>query len=279
MQNRILITGGTGTLGTELVRQLRDQNITIFSRSEKKQTELKLKFPNVNCVIGDIRDLNALEKAMNGIDYVFHTAALKHVNICEDNPNEAVETNILGTRNVIHSAISNEVISVVNMSTDKAQNPKSIYGYTKCLAEAMCNDANRSKTSFVSIRSGNIFGSSGSVVQMFINQIKENNQINITSSKATRFFVSVDALSGFMIDKLTAFGGVYTFKDAKSFSILELAEIIAEEFGNGVTINETGVRVGEKLHEELGKESSKDLTGNKEGLIKMLIEWKNLYWI
>jgi FlaA1/EpsC-like NDP-sugar epimerase len=258
----ILITGGTGTVGQEvtwgLLNSWNPKRIIIFSRNEVSQVMMKSRFnndPKLEFIIGDIRDKAAIRQACAGVDYIFHLAALKHVGICEKQPDEATKTNITGSRNVIEAAISGGVKKVINMSTDKAVSPVSSYGRTKAMAESLfaCNRIN-SNTEFINIRSGNVFGSSGSVLLLFIDQLKRNNQIELTDGRMTRYFVSLRDISDFLLRvmKRGTSGNTYIMDKMESFRLRDLAEVIIELKGNDKSIiKEVGVRPGEKIHEQL----------------------------
>lgn len=256
----ILVTGGTGSWGQELITQLLEKNpkeIRVFSRGELLQVYMERQFqnPKLKFIIGDIRDLTALIDAMKNVNYVFHLAALKHVPICEDQPNEAIKTNILGTRNVIDAAILNQVEKVVEVSTDKAVAPFNLYGMTKSVGERLIIQANllRSSTQFVCVRAGNVLGSNGSVLPLFINQIKTLNKITLTDEKMTRYFMTLsDAISLLFKSIEHSIGGELFVMKMPVCRIKDLAEVLIAHYGNETTqIEMIGVRPGEKLHEEL----------------------------
>jgi len=243
MKYRTLITGGTGSLGKELARQLIGWDITIFSRNEKDQVEMKQQYPSFKYIIGDVRDVSEVMKACVGKEYVFHFAALKHVNICEKEPQEAVKTNIIGTLNVIN-ACDKYKCRLINMSSDKAINPANVYGRTKALAEMMVN-----QSGYVNIRSGNVLWSSGSVFPMWKKQLVVENQINLTSDKMTRFFIHSTELAMFILSHKDNRGGTFMVP-MKSFSLYSIAMEFKKRFGDANTqINITGLRAGERLHE------------------------------
>lgn len=260
---KILITGGSGSWGNELVRQIiGDSNIEeirIFSRGELKQVEMKRRFHDqgvkLKFIIGDVRDFDRLKIATKGVDRIFHMAALKHVPICEENPFEAVQTNIIGTQNVIQAAIANDISRVVFISTDKAADPLNLYGVTKSCAEKLIINANNlsASTDFVCLRAGNVLGTNGSVVPLFIEQIKKNNHITITHPDMTRFFLRVeDAISLILKAEREAVGGEITVVKMPACRIVDLAEVLIEEYGNSDTaISHIGIRPGEKIHEVL----------------------------
>lgn len=245
-KSRILITDGTGTLGYELSKQLLDFNCTeivIYSRNEVAQVEMKRIYPKLTYIIGDIRDKSAVKKALKNIDIVFHLVAIKHVNICESQPMEAVKTNILGTQNVINGCHGR----LISMSTDKAVNPTCVYGYTKAI-----NEVNVLNAGGINIRSGNIFSSSGSVVPFFISQVKIKNCITLTNGDMTRYFIHVRDLVKFILTTTSKESGTYYPENTPAYKMRDVAEVIAHMYGNDNTqIIEIGARPGEKLHESL----------------------------
>ncbi len=259
----ILITGGTGSWGNELTKQILEKynpkEIRIYSRGEHKQVQMKFKFSehkNVKYFIGDVRDKNRLLIIMRNVDYVFHLAALKHVPVCEENPWESVLTNIVGTRNVIECAIENQVKKVVDISTDKAVDPFNLYGVSKACGEKLITAANvesGNSTAFVCIRGGNVIGTNGSVIPLFKNQILKNNEVTITDENMSRFFLSLpDAIR--LIFKATedSVGGEVFVMKMPSANIIDIAHAMIEELGNETTrIRKIGIRPGEKLYEVL----------------------------
>jgi FlaA1/EpsC-like NDP-sugar epimerase len=260
---RVLITGGTGSWGHELVSQIIDdpevEQIVIYSRGEHKQVHMKLRFTNhlqkLRFLIGDVRDIERLKVALKGVHKVYHMAALKHVPVCEENPWEAVQTNIVGTNNVIEAAIHNDVRRVVFISTDKAVDPLSLYGVTKSCAEKLIINANQltTQTAFVCLRAGNVLGTNGSVVPLFIEQIKRSNAITITHPEMSRFFLRVeDAIRLVLRAERDAIGGEITVVKMPACRITDLAEVMIEELGDASTeIHRIGIRPGEKIHEVL----------------------------
>jgi UDP-N-acetylglucosamine 4,6-dehydratase/5-epimerase len=255
----ILVTGGTGSWGYELVRQLLPQNpkqIIIFSRNESSQVTMSRTFEDsrLSFCIGDIRDKDAITKACESVDYVFHLAALKHVPVCEEQPYEALKTNVIGTQNVIEAAIANQVKRVIYISTDKAANPSNFYGMTKAIGEKLIVYANllRTETKFVCVRGGNVLGTNGSVVHLFMNQIKHKNQVRITDKRMTRFFLTLEEAIILLFKASEAsLGGEIYVMTMPTCRIAELAEVLMEDMGKQVEMVETGVRPGEKLHEIL----------------------------
>lgn len=259
----IFVTGGTGSWGHELVRQLlenyKPKEIRIYSRGEHKQVEMKREFGNspiLRFIIGDVRDKNILSLAMNGSDYVFHLAALKHVPICEENCWEAVLTNIYGTQNVIECAIANNVKKVVDISTDKAVDPFNHYGCTKACGEKMIINANQNyitDTKFVCIRGGNVMGTNGSVLPLFKRQILENNVITVTDPEMTRYLMSTKEAIGLVFNAvLESVGGETFVMRMPATKVSNIANVMTKLFGNDQTKQKViGVRPGEKKHEVL----------------------------
>jgi UDP-N-acetylglucosamine 4,6-dehydratase len=259
-QSNILVTGGTGSLGYELIRHLISYNpnkIVIYTRNESAQVAMKRAFddPRLSFCIGDIRDLEALVRACAGIDYIFHLAALKHVPICEEQPMEALKTNVIGTQNVVEAAMQNGVKKVINMSTDKAADPSNFYGMTKAIGEKLMILSNRlnTKTKFICARGGNILGTSGSVLPLFMKQIEEKNQIGITDYRMTRFFMTREEVSKLLINAAIEGKGSEIFvMTMPACKILDLAEVLIEASGkDDVEIQERGIRPGEKNNELL----------------------------
>ncbi|MBB3113624.1 FlaA1/EpsC-like NDP-sugar epimerase [Paenibacillus phyllosphaerae] len=256
---RILVTGGTGSWGYELIRQLLPQQpkeIIVYSRNESSQVSMSRAFehPALSFCIGDIRDKEALMKACEEVDYVFHLAALKHVPVCEDQPYEALKTNVIGTQNVIEAAIANKVKRVIYISTDKAANPSNFYGMTKAIGEKLIVYANllRSDTKFVCVRGGNVLGTNGSVVHLFMNQIKTKQQVRITDMNMTRFFLTLqDAITLLFKASTESVGGEIFVMTMPTCRITDLAEVLMESMGIEAEMIETGTRPGEKLHEIL----------------------------
>ena len=267
---KILIVGGTGTIGKTLVKQTLKEGpkvIRILSRDEHKQFELERynefeDYSKIRFLIGDVRDYDRLERAMNNIDVVFNLAAMKHVPSCEYNPDEAIKTNIIGMQNVIRAAIKNNVECVLFTSSDKAINPTNTYGATKMLAEKLVQAANHSKgnakTKFVAVRFGNVMGSRGSVIPLFRKQIFDNREITVTDPNMTRFMMTSEQAIKLLMDvcKISKGGEVFILK-MPVIKLRDLAEIVIEEVKNKYKINEDinireiGLRPGERMYEEL----------------------------
>ncbi len=259
---KILITGGTGTVGREITRRLLTLNpqvIRIYSRDETKQFEMAEEFKNsgnLRFFIGDVRDLRRLEMAMEEVDIVFHLAALKHVTSCEYNPFEAINTNVYGSQNVISAALNVDAEKVIFTSTDKAVNPTSTMGATKLVAEKLFTAANHYKgkrrTVFASVRFGNVLGSRGSAIPLFKNQLLTGRKITLTSKKMTRFVMSMGEAVDFIFKAtILARGGEVFVPKMPAIKIMDLIEVIEELLGFDNGIEEIGVKPGEKLYEEL----------------------------
>ena len=277
---KILITGGTGSLGQALTKRLLEigaNTIRIFSRNESKQIEMEdnIKDDRLKFFIGDVRDFQRLLKAVEGADFVFHTAALKHVPKIEYNPFEAIKTNVVGTQNVIDASLDANVDKVVYVGTDKAVSPLNTYGATKLLAEKLFVSANnyldkeKYRTKFFAVRYGNVLGSSGSVIPKFIEQIKANKQVTITDPKMTRFSITMNEALDLILNAITSAKGSEIFvPKLRAYNIIDVKNALTELISNtGEEI--TGIRIGEKLHETLINEDE----------IRYSWEFKNMYMI
>lgn len=258
---KILITGGTGSLGTALTKKLLEtkvDTIRIFSRDELKQIKMQdqLKNEKLRFLIGDVRDKERLTRAMEDIDIVFHTAALKHVPVAEYNPFEAIKTNVLGTQNVIESSLDNNVELVLAIGTDKAVSPLNTYGATKLLMERMVTSANfykgKHKTKFLCVRYGNVLGSRGSVLPKFLEQIKNNQGLTITDPKMTRFNITMNQAIELILRavKLGKGGEIFVPK-LKAYTVGDLKDAVIELKNYKMKIQKIPIRLGEKSHEIL----------------------------
>ena len=265
----ILITGGTGSWGQELVKQLLEKyspkEIRIYSRGENKQVLMQRQYENnkiLKFIIGDVRDKERLNNALRNVDYVIHLAALKHVHVCEEHPIEAVHTNILGTQNLIESCIRNSIKKVILVSSDKACEPFNLYGVTKSCAEKLILAAKNENhnTSFSCIRGGNVIGSSESVIPLFRRQILENNEITITDTRMTRFiFTLSDAVSLIFKAFEKSKGGELFVMKMPGMKLTDLAQAMIEEIGNKNTKTKIiGIRPGEKINEVLLSKHEKE---------------------
>jgi len=258
---KILITGGTGSLGRALTKRLLAEKvdvIRIFSRNENKQVTMQSEFNDdrLRFLIGDIRDFARLQRALDGIDIVFHTAALKHVPVIEYNPFEAINTNVIGSRNVVEACLSENVEKVIGVGTDKAVSPLNTYGATKLLMEKLFVTASnylsdKNKTKFISLRYGNVLGSSGSVIPKFIEQIKSNKKITITDPGMTRFSITMDEALDFILDStISGHGSEVFIPKLRSYKIDDVKIVLQELLGN-TGEEKIPVRQGEKFHETL----------------------------
>src|SRR3954471_533613 len=257
----ILITGGTGSLGKHLTKNLLERypmikRLVIFSRDEQKQFEMAqtystAKYPAIRYFIGDVRDGHRLEKAFKDVDYVIHTAAMKHVPIAEYNPMECVQTNVLGAENVINAALSSNVKDVVALSTDKAAAPINLYGATKLCSDKLFVAANNMVGSrnlkFSVVRYGNVIGSRGSVVPFFLEKRKDG-VLPITHPDMTRFNISLEEGVDLVLYALEhAWGGEIFVPKIPSYRITDVATAI----GPNCKLEIVGIRPGEKIHEEM----------------------------
>jgi UDP-N-acetylglucosamine 4,6-dehydratase len=254
----ILVTGGTGSFGKaflrELLRTRHPKKLIVFSRDELKQHEMRIAGfddPSLRYFLGDVRDVDRLRRAMQGVDVVVHAAALKQVPACEYNPIEAVATNVLGARNVIEAALDCGVERVLALSTDKAVNPVNLYGATKLVAEKLVVQANAYRgtgpTRFSCVRYGNVVGSRGSVVPLFLHQ-RDQGRITVTDPRMTRFWLTLEQGVEVVIRATERMqGGEVFVPKIPSTSIMDLVAAIA----SGCAVDEIGIRPGEKLHEVL----------------------------
>jgi UDP-N-acetylglucosamine 4,6-dehydratase/5-epimerase len=257
----LLITGGTGSFGNAVLRRFLDtqiKEIRIYSRDEKKQEDMRieLKTDKVKFYIGDVRNYDGLETAMRGVDYVFHAAALKQVPSCEFYPMEAVRTNILGAENVLNAAVASQVERVIVLSTDKAVYPINAMGMSKALMEKLMVAKSRlidqSKTKLCGTRYGNVMASRGSVIPLFVKQIKEGKPLTITDPNMTRFLMSLDDAVDLVIYAFNhAKQGDIFVQKAPASTIMDLAIAVRELFNADNEIRVIGTRHGEKLYETL----------------------------
>lgn len=288
-QESILITGGTGSFGKKFVEMmLRDyhpQRLVVFSRDELKQHEMRTSgfdHPSLRYFIGDVRDVERLKRALSGITVVVHAAALKQVPACEYNPFEAILTNIMGARNVIDAAIDQGVRRILALSTDKAVNPINLYGATKLCAEKVFVQANAyagaKNTRFSCARYGNVVGSRGSVIPVFLEQ-RRRGKITITDPRMTRFWLTLEQGVKFVIRCIEQMhGGEIFVPKIPSMRLLDLAETIAP----GCKVETIGIRPGEKLHEVLVSEDESRQTLETEDMYIIQPShpwWKSENWV
>jgi UDP-N-acetylglucosamine 4,6-dehydratase len=281
----VLITGGSGSLGKALVRQLLNETdvrrIAIYSRDELKQFHMRSEFEDnsrLRWFIGDIRDKDRLIRAMHGVDYVVHAAALKQVDTGEYNPMEFIKTNVLGSQNVIEASIDAGVSKVVALSTDKASSPINLYGATKLTADKLFVAANNYSqsygTSFCVVRYGNVMGSRGSVIPFFQNLAAEGKPLPITDIRMTRFWISIEDAVKFVLDSFELMqGGELYVPRIPSMKIIDLAKAVSQDSA----IVEIGIRPGEKLHEEMiSAEDSRrtiKVSSNRFLVLPVVAEW------
>jgi UDP-glucose 4-epimerase len=255
----LLITGGTGSFGNAVLKKFINSNlkeIRIFSRDEKKQEDLRKFYNNdkIKFIIGDVRNINSILDATVGVDYIFHAAALKQVPSCEFYPMEAVNTNILGAENVMRSAALNGVKKCVVLSTDKAVYPINAMGISKSMMEKIMVAKSRvySNTVFCATRYGNVMASRGSVIPLFIDQIKNNKDITITDPNMTRFLMSLDESVDLVLYAFNnAQPGDILVQKSPASTVLDLAKALIELFNSKVNTKIIGTRHGEKLYESL----------------------------
>ncbi len=255
----ILITGGTGSFGkaflAHALKHLDPRRLIVYSRDELKQYEVRQLFsddPRLRWFIGDVREERRLDRAMHGVDYVIHAAALKQVDTAEYNPYEFVKTNVLGSQNVIEAAIDSGVKRVVALSTDKASSPINLYGATKLTADKLFVSGNHYaanyETRFSVVRYGNVMGSRGSVIPFFRRLAQAGESLPITDLRCTRFFITLPEAVRFVVDSFDLMrGGELYVPRIPSLKIVDLARAVAP----GASLHDVGLRPGEKLHEEM----------------------------
>ncbi len=283
----LLITGGTGSLGKTLTAYILKKypdikRLVIFSRDEQKQYHMAQeypieKFPQIRFFIGDVRDFERLKRAMRDIDYVIHTAAMKHVPIAEYNPMECVKTNIMGAENVINACLETAVSKVVALSTDKAAAPVNLYGATKLASDKLFVAANNIRgwnpIVFSVVRYGNVMGSNGSVIPFFMNKKKEG-ILPITDPNMTRFNITLQGGVDMVLHALEhAWGGEIFVPKIPSYRITDVAEAIGPECKKP----NVGIRPGEKVHEEMITESDSYYTydlGKYFTILPSIHKWK-----
>ncbi len=295
-EKNILITGGAGTVGRDIIKELLRYNpnvIRLLDTSENGLFEIQKEFgerENLRYLLGDVRDKNRLIRAMQDIDYVFHTAALKHVLICEYNPFEAVQTNVQGTQNVIDAALECGIEKVIFTSSDKAVNPSNTMGASKLLAEKLIVAANfyrgpRARTSFSCVRFGNILGSSGSVLPLFKEQIKRGGPITVTHEDMNRFILTQKEAMDLLIESmLLARGGEIFVPKMPVMRVIDLVYVLLEEYApkvgqnpENIDIEYIGIKSGEKLYEELMTEDEASRCVLIGGIYAILPQIKGLF--
>lgn len=257
----LLITGGTGSFGNAVLRRFLHTDITeirVFSRDEKKQEDMRIALNNskVKFYIGDVRNYDSVYTAMDGVDFVFHAAALKQVPSCEFYPMEAVRTNVLGTENVLNAALANNVKKIITLSTDKAVYPINAMGISKAMMEklmvAKARMTNECRTIFTGTRYGNVMASRGSVIPLFVKQIREGKSLTVTDPNMTRFLMSLDDAVDLVLYAFNnARQGDIFVQKAPASTIMDLALALRELFNAANDIRIIGTRHGEKLYETL----------------------------
>ncbi|MBE7559455.1 polysaccharide biosynthesis protein [bacterium] len=283
----VLVTGGTGSIGGEIVRQLlayAPRHVRIYSRDEYKQFQMRAALadhPNLRFLLGDVRDLERLRRAVEGVHVIFHAAALKRVEACEYNPFEVVKTNVIGTENVITAALESGVEKVVGISTDKAVSPTGTMGATKLLAEKLMTWASfyriEPKKTFLCVRFGNVLDSRGSVIPIFKKMIENGGPVVLHDDRMRRFVMSIPKAVGLVFKALSlAEGGEIFVLKMPVVRIRDLAEVLIEEYGprcgrdpRDISLEVRGKNPGEKLDEELmtEEERSRCLVVDEYGVI------------
>ncbi|KAF1076902.1 UDP-N-acetylglucosamine 4,6-dehydratase family protein [Methanogenium sp. MK-MG] len=283
----ILVTGGVGSIGKELVKKILQMDVSSLRVLDNNETGLfvlgqELKTDKIRLLVGDVRDKDRLKRAMEDIDIVFHAAALKHVPLCEYNPFDAVKTNILGTQNLLDVALDEEVEKVILISTDKAANPVNVMGATKLLAERLTLSANAYKgnrnTVFSCVRFGNVMASRGSVIPLFMEQIRKGEPVTVTDPEMTRFIMDIPRATDLILKagEMAQYGEIFILK-MPVIKIRDLADAMisfcTKRNGskiNDIPINITGARPGEKKYEELMTESEAEHAYENESMFIIL---------
>lgn len=261
LKGNVLITGGSGFLGRAILRRAVRENwpakFTVYSRDETKQWELKHKYPDVKCVLGDVaRDIDRLIAVCHGHDVIVHAAAVKYIPEAEHNVNETIDVNIEGSRNIAIAARVAGVSTVVGVSTDKACGPLNVYGMTKGIMERLFSESNRmGSTNFITVRYGNVVGSTGSVIPLFKRQMEEDGVIKVTASGMTRFWLGVDEAVE-LVEESAALADTYpgytVISQCPAMSIYDLAQTVWKmNREDAPVLAITGIRPGEKMHENL----------------------------
>tara|TARA_B110000908_G_C10149144_1_gene400500 strand:+ start:80 stop:1090 length:1011 start_codon:yes stop_codon:yes gene_type:complete len=282
----LMITGGTGSFGSTVVKRFLDSNVSeirIFSRDEKKQEDMRvsLKSSKLKFYIGDVRNYDSINEAMRGVDYIFHAAALKQVPSCEFYPMEAVRTNVLGTENVLNAAINNNVSRVVILSTDKAVYPINAMGISKAMMEKLVIAKARmhsdSNTVLCATRYGNVMASRGSVIPLFVDLIKSKEDLTVTDPKMTRFLMSLDDSVDLVLHafKNANQGDIFVQK-APASSIEDLAKALKSIFKSESNIVTIGTRHGEKLYESLLSREEMSKSEDMKNYYRVPMDSRNL---
>ena len=280
----ILITGGTGSFGETFLKKLlpfKYREIRILSRDEKKQEDMRIKYNNskIKFFIGDVRNLDSINDAIQGVDYIFHAAALKQVPSCEFYPMEAVQTNIIGTQNVIQSSIDNNVKKTIILSTDKAVYPINAMGISKSMAEKLmlAKARNNSKTILCATRYGNVMASRGSVIPLFISLIKSEKSLKIPDPNMTRFLMSLDQSVDLVFHalKYSNNGDIFVKKSPAS-KLIDLSNALLSLFNSKSSIEIIGTRHGEKLYETLVSREEMAIANEDENFFQIPLDNRDL---
>lgn len=287
---RVLITGAAGTVGRELVRQLHGMELAELRLMDNNETETFFLMEdyrgsdNVHCFLGDVRDAGKVTALSEGVDIIIHAAAFKHVILSEYNPFDVVQTNIIGVENVIKAAEANDVSHVLFTSSDKAVNPTNVMGTSKLMGERLITAANTvrigRKTIFSSTRFGNVIGSRGSVVPLFLQQIKRGGPVTLTDERMTRFIMTIEEAGRLVLRSLTlARGGEVFVTKMPVARIIDLAEVMVELRGGGrkVKIDVIGAKPGEKLYEELMSDEEVPRSVELEEMYAIVPAFKAIY--
>ncbi len=255
----IVVTGGTGSLGSRLVKKILNEynpkEIRVFSRSEREQVFMAKRLNDVRCkfIIGDVRDWSSVRNVCLGANIVLHTAAMKHVPICENQPSECILTNIIGTKNVVNAAVEVGVEKMVFVSTDKAASPSNVYGWSKVLGERLViegNDMVTGDTELCCVRFGNMLGSQGSVIDLFKNQMEKQGEITVTDPTMTRFFITIDQAVNHILKSIELCrGGEIFIPNMSATSVGTLVEALIGD--SDIEIKIIGARPGEKHFEHI----------------------------
>ncbi|KAB7519455.1 SDR family NAD(P)-dependent oxidoreductase [Halosegnis rubeus] len=282
-ESNVMVTGGAGSVGQMLVKRLLDADaniVRILDNNEPNLSELRSQLDDDRCrfLAGDVREKERLDRAMQGIDYVIHAAAMKHVDISEYNPFEAIKTNVMGLQNVVDAAIDSSVERLVFTSSDKAVNPANTMGTTKLLGEKLVTAGNkyagRSDLRLASVRFGNVIGSSQSVVPLFRRQIVKGGPVTLTDDRMTRFFLTTNEMANLVLGALRhTKGGEVFLHDMAAMRITDLAKVMIEELApayghdsDEINVEIVGRRIGETLHEEVVTEREALRTLEKDSL-------------
>ncbi|HHU72411.1 MAG TPA: polysaccharide biosynthesis protein [Clostridiales bacterium] len=284
----LLITGGTGSFGNAILKKFLNTEIAeirIFSRDEKKQDDMRRTYKNdkIRYYIGDVRDISSIKNAMHDVDYIFHAAALKQVPSCEFFPLEAVKTNIIGTDNVLSAAIEYQVKKIICLSTDKAAYPINAMGISKAMMEkvfiAKSKTIDPDKTTICGTRYGNVCASRGSVIPLFVEQIKQGKEITITNPNMTRFLMSLEEAVD-LVEYAFQHGqsGDIMIKKSPACTIIDLATALLELFNGDNRIRIIGTRHGEKLYETLMTKEEYYVAEDKGDFYRIPADQRDLYY-